>query len=115
MIDVVAPLVAAVKFQSAFYEAYGPAGVAAMHATASYAHEKNLIVIIDGKRNDIGSTAEAYARGYLGKVPDRRLFRAVVAGRRPHRQSLLRQRRRLAVHQSRRQGTERGLRPGSDE
>ena len=33
------------------------------------AHEKGLIVIIDGKRNDIGSTAEAYARGYLGKVP----------------------------------------------
>ena len=69
MIDVVAPLVAAVKFQSAFYEAYGPPGVAAMHSTAAYAHEKGLIVIIDGKRNDIGSTAEAYARGYLGKVP----------------------------------------------
>ena len=37
--------------------------------TAGYAHEKDLIVIVDGKRNDIGSTAEAYARGYLGKVP----------------------------------------------
>ena len=69
VIDVVAPLVAAVKFQSAFYEAYGPSGVAAIHSTAAYAHEKGLIVIIDGKRNDIGSTAEAYARGYLGKVP----------------------------------------------
>jgi orotidine-5'-phosphate decarboxylase len=69
VIDVVAPLVAAVKFQSAFYEAYGPAGVAAMHASATTAHEKGLLVIIDGKRNDIGSTAEAYARGYLGKVP----------------------------------------------
>jgi len=69
VVDVVAPLVAAVKFQCAFYEAYGPEGVAAMHATASYAHDRNLIVIIDGKRNDIGSTAEAYARGYLGKVP----------------------------------------------
>ncbi len=69
MIDVVAPLVAAVKFQSAFYEAYGPA--ASLHCTPrrAYAHEKGLIVIIDGKRNDIGSTAEAYARGYLGKVP----------------------------------------------
>jgi orotidine-5'-phosphate decarboxylase len=53
----------------AFYEAYGPAGVAAMHASAALAHEKGLFVIIDGKRNDIGSTAEAYARGYLGKVP----------------------------------------------
>jgi orotidine-5'-phosphate decarboxylase len=69
VIDVVAPLVAAVKFQSAFYEAYGAQGVAAMHASAAYAHAKGLIVIIDGKRNDIGSTAEAYARGYLGKVP----------------------------------------------
>jgi orotidine-5'-phosphate decarboxylase len=69
VIDVVAPLVAAVKFQSAFYEAYGPLGVAAMHASAAIAHEKGLIVIVDGKRNDIGSTAEAYARGYLGKVP----------------------------------------------
>jgi orotidine-5'-phosphate decarboxylase len=69
VIDVVAPLVAAVKFQSAFYEAYGPPGVAALHATAASAREKGLIVIVDGKRNDIGSTAEAYARGYLGKVP----------------------------------------------
>jgi orotidine-5'-phosphate decarboxylase len=69
VIDVVAGLVAAVKFQSAFYEAYGPTGLAALHATAAHAHEKGLIVIVDGKRNDIGSTAEAYARGYLGKVP----------------------------------------------
>jgi orotidine-5'-phosphate decarboxylase len=69
VLDVVAPLVAVVKFQSAFYEAYGPTGFAALHATAAIAHEKGLIVIIDGKRNDIGSTAEAYARGYLGKVP----------------------------------------------
>jgi len=68
VIDVVAPMVAAVKFQSAFYEAYGPCGVAAMHSTTDYARERGLIVIIDGKRNDIGSTAEAYARGYLGKV-----------------------------------------------
>jgi orotidine-5'-phosphate decarboxylase len=69
VIDVIAPLVAVVKFQSAFYEAYGPAGVSAMHASAAIARQKGLIVIIDGKRNDIGSTAEAYARAYLGKVP----------------------------------------------
>ena len=56
------------KFQAAFYEAYGPPGFAAMHSSAAYAREQGLIVIIDGKRNDIGSTAEAYARGYLGKV-----------------------------------------------
>jgi orotidine-5'-phosphate decarboxylase len=69
IIDVVAPLVPAVKFQAAFYEAYGPEGVAALHATMKYAQEKGLIVVFDGKRNDIGSTAEAYARAYLGKVP----------------------------------------------
>src|SRR5271165_7137728 len=69
VIDVVAPLVPAVKFQSAFYEAYGPEGVAALHASASHAQARGLIVLIDGKRNDIGSTAEAYARAYLGKLP----------------------------------------------
>jgi orotidine-5'-phosphate decarboxylase len=68
VVDVVAPLVAAVKFQSAFYEAYGPAGVAALHATMEHARNRGLLVIFDGKRNDIGSTAEAYARAYLGKV-----------------------------------------------
>jgi orotidine-5'-phosphate decarboxylase len=69
VVDAVAPHVAVVKFQAAFYEAYGPAGLAALHATVEYAHKQGLIVIFDGKRNDIGSTAEAYARGYLGKVP----------------------------------------------
>ena len=69
IVDVVAPLVPAVKFQSAFYEAYGPAGVAALHSTMDYARSKGLIIVFDGKRNDIGSTAEAYARAYLGRVP----------------------------------------------
>lgn len=69
VIDVVAPLVPAVKLQSAFYEAYGPEGVAALHTTARHARGAGLIVLIDGKRNDIGSTAEAYARAYLGRVP----------------------------------------------
>ena len=40
VIDVVSPLVAAVKFQSAFYEAYGPAGYAALHATVAHARRK---------------------------------------------------------------------------
>jgi orotidine-5'-phosphate decarboxylase len=68
VVDIVAPLVAAVKVQSAFYEAYGPAGISALHATLEHARRKDLLVIFDGKRNDIGSTAEAYARAYLGKV-----------------------------------------------
>ena len=69
VVDVVGALVPAVKFQSAFYEAYGPEGIAALHATSSHAKSAGLIVLMDGKRNDIGSTAEAYARAYLGKVP----------------------------------------------
>ena len=49
-------------------------------------HTSNgLVVIIDGKRNDIGSTAEAYARGYLGKVAIGGAFEAHLASRRHHR------------------------------
>ena len=69
VIDAVAGLVPAVKFQSAFYEAYGPEGIGALHASAHHAKAQGLVVIMDGKRNDIGSTAEAYARAYLGKMP----------------------------------------------
>jgi orotidine-5'-phosphate decarboxylase len=67
IIDVVAPLVPAVKPQSAFFEQLGPPGMAALAETIAYAQEKGLLVIIDGKRNDIGSTAEAYADGFLGR------------------------------------------------
>jgi len=64
----VAPLVPAVKFQMAFYEALGPAGLQALEDTARTARELGLIVILDGKRNDIGSTAEAYAEAYVGRT-----------------------------------------------
>lgn len=66
VIDVVAPLVAAVKPQAAFFEEWGPAGVAALSDVIAYARSKGLLVILDAKRGDIGSTAEAYARGMLG-------------------------------------------------
>ena len=66
IIDIVAPLVPAVKPQSAFFEQYGTDGMIAMRNVIRYAKEKGLIVIFDGKRNDIGSTAEAYAAGILG-------------------------------------------------
>jgi orotidine-5'-phosphate decarboxylase len=69
VIDVVAGKVGVVKFQSAYYEAYGPEGLAALKESIAYARSRGLLVIFDGKRNDIGSTAEAYARAYLGKVP----------------------------------------------
>ena len=66
VIDVVAGRVPAVKFQCAFFEQLGPAGMVALNAAASYAGSKGLLVIMDGKRNDIGTTAEAYAEAYLG-------------------------------------------------
>jgi orotidine-5'-phosphate decarboxylase len=66
IIDVVANRVAAVKPQVAFFEQQGPAGMQALAETISHAHRRGLLVIADGKRNDIGSTAEAYADGWLG-------------------------------------------------
>ncbi|MGD9633401.1 MAG: orotidine-5'-phosphate decarboxylase [Pirellulales bacterium] len=66
VVDVVAPLVPAVKIQAAFFEELGPAGMAAMGQVIEHAHARGLLVFLDGKRNDIGSTAVAYARGYLG-------------------------------------------------
>ncbi len=66
IIDVVAPLVAVVKPQAAFFEQLGPAGMFALGEVVSYAHKQGLMVILDGKRNDIGSTATAYAQGFLG-------------------------------------------------
>jgi orotidine-5'-phosphate decarboxylase len=67
VVDVVASLVPAVKIQAAFFEELGPLGMAAMASVVDHAHERGLLVILDGKRNDIGSTAVAYARGYLGR------------------------------------------------
>ena len=66
VIDVVCSLVPAVKLQAAFFEELGPAGMAAMAEVIAHAQKQGLLVIVDGKRNDIGSTALAYARGYLG-------------------------------------------------
>lgn len=65
LIDVVAPLVPAVKPQSAFFEELGPEGTFALAKVIRHARQAGLIVICDAKRGDIGSTAEAYARGYL--------------------------------------------------
>lgn len=68
IVDVVAALVPAVKPQAAFFEQLGPPGMNALHKVVAYARQKGLLVILDGKRNDIGSTAEAYADGFLGEA-----------------------------------------------
>lgn len=67
VIDAVADVVPAVKPQFAFFEQLGPAGMMALAAASDYAKEKGLIVVGDGKRGDIGSTAIAYASAYLGE------------------------------------------------
>ncbi len=66
IIDIVTPLVPAVKLQIAFYEQYGIAGMLAFRDTIEIARDRRLIVLVDAKRNDIASTAEAYANTYLG-------------------------------------------------
>ncbi len=65
VVDIAAPDVAAFKPQSAMYERLGSAGIAMLERVVAHAHELGAIVLLDGKRNDIGSTAEAYAEAYL--------------------------------------------------
>jgi orotidine-5'-phosphate decarboxylase len=65
VIDVIAPLVPIVKPQLACFEALGPHGMTALADVIAYARSKHLLVLADGKRGDIGSTAEAYADGWL--------------------------------------------------
>jgi len=68
LIDAVCDIVPAVKPQAAFYEAYGWQGVRALTETIAYAQTKEMYVIADVKRGDIGSTMDAYADGWLGTV-----------------------------------------------
>jgi orotidine-5'-phosphate decarboxylase len=68
VIDGVAGLVPAVKPQSAFFEAFGSAGVAALERVEAHARATGLLVIEDSKRGDIGNTMAAYAAAALGRV-----------------------------------------------
>jgi orotidine-5'-phosphate decarboxylase len=71
VIDIVAPLVPLVKPQSAFFEACGPAGLTALQQILRRARQRGLISILDGKRNDIASTAVAYAdAAFAGTIVD---------------------------------------------
>ncbi|MGM5482654.1 MAG: orotidine-5'-phosphate decarboxylase [Nanobdellota archaeon] len=67
IIDSIKDIVPAVKPQSAFYEVMGINGIKALFQTIEYAKKQGLLVILDAKKNDIGSTAEAYAKAYLSK------------------------------------------------
>ena len=68
IVDAIYDLVPAVKPQIAMYEQFGIEGMIAFKKTVDYCKEKDLVVIGDIKRGDIGSTSEAYAVGHLGKV-----------------------------------------------
>ncbi len=68
IVDGVWDLIPAVKPQIAMYEQFGLPGLIAYKKTVDYCHEKDLVVIGDVKRGDIGSTSAAYATGHLGKV-----------------------------------------------
>jgi orotidine-5'-phosphate decarboxylase len=65
IVDAVAPYAVGVKPQLAFFEALGAEGLRALEEVCSYARSAGLIVVADGKRGDIGSTARAYAEAYL--------------------------------------------------
>ena len=66
IIDKIYDIVPAIKPQAAYYEMYGWQGVRALSETIAYAKSKGMFVITDGKRNDIGTTMEAYAAAHLG-------------------------------------------------
>lgn len=68
IVDAIYDIVPAVKPQIAMYEQFGIPGLIAFKKTVDYCKEKDLVVIGDIKRGDIGSTSEAYAVGHLGKV-----------------------------------------------
>ena len=68
LMDALCDVVPAVKPQAAYYERLGWHGMAVLERTIAYAKEKGLFVIADIKRGDIGSTAQAYAEAWLGRV-----------------------------------------------
>ena len=72
LVDAVAPYVVGVKVQLAFFEALGADGAQAFEEVCRYARTAGLVVIGDGKRGDIGSTARAYAEAYLERGEDDR-------------------------------------------
>lgn len=68
IIDNICDIVPCVKVQIAYYEMYGLDGMRAFAETVKYAGKKGMLVMTDAKRNDIGATAECYAKAYLGET-----------------------------------------------
>jgi orotidine-5'-phosphate decarboxylase len=68
LIDTLADIIPAAKVQAAFYEMYGLPGMECFKKTLDYAKKAGMIVMADAKRGDIGSTAEAYSKTFLGQA-----------------------------------------------
>ena len=66
-VESLARVVAVVKPQSAFFERFGSRGVAVLEQVVAAARQLGCLVLLDVKRGDIGSTAQAYADAYLDK------------------------------------------------
>jgi orotidine-5'-phosphate decarboxylase len=71
LVDAVAPYVVGVKPQLAFFEALGADGMRAFEEVCAYARSAELLVVADGKRGDVSSTARAYAAAYLERAEER--------------------------------------------
>lgn len=64
-VEALAPFVSSIKPQSAFFERHGSRGVAVLEKVIAATREAGCLVILDVKRGDIGTTAQAYADAYL--------------------------------------------------
>ena len=70
-LEAVHGLVPAVKPQMAYFELYGSYGMRALERCIETARALDMLVLLDGKRGDIGSTSKAYAEAYLARTPAR--------------------------------------------
>lgn len=67
LIDATSDIVPAVKLQSAYFEMYGIEGITVLKEMIDYCKEKDMVVMVDAKRGDIGSTSKGYSNAYLGR------------------------------------------------
>ncbi|MCF0125207.1 MAG: orotidine-5'-phosphate decarboxylase [Clostridia bacterium] len=69
LVDTTYDIIPAVKLQLAYFEMLGPEGLKAFKEIKEYAESKNMIIMADAKRGDIGSTSQGYSNAFLGETP----------------------------------------------
>jgi len=72
LIEATSDIIPAVKLQMAYFEKLGIYGIKSFRETCEYAKQRGMIIMIDAKRGDIGSTSSAYSAPYIGRVELRR-------------------------------------------